>query len=74
VTHGRVCPGAVGFHEGTEKVLAAANHSRPAHARDAHRADAGVSGSALRVYVVLASLVSIRGSEENTYFGGSNTD
>lgn len=54
MTHGRVCPGAVGFHEGTEKVLAAADHPRPAHARDAHRADAGVSRRAIHLHVVLA--------------------
>jgi hypothetical protein len=64
----------VGLHEGTEKVLAVADHTRATYAGDAHRFDARVRRGALRVHVVLTSLVSIRGSEENTYFGGSNTD
>ena len=56
VTHGRVCHGTVGFHEGTQKVLAAADHRRAAHARDAHRADTGVSGRALHLHVILAAI------------------
>jgi hypothetical protein len=60
VTHGRVCHGAVGFHEGTEKVLAVADHPRPPHARDAHRADAGVSRRAIHLHVVLAVVQGMR--------------
>ena len=53
MTHGRVCHGAVGFHEGTEKVLAAADHTSPAHARVAHRADAGIRRRAIHLHLVL---------------------
>jgi len=60
VTDGRVCDGVVGVHEGTEKVLAAADHPGPAHARDVDRPDAGVSGRALRIYVVLMTSKSER--------------
>ena len=62
MTHGRVCHGAVGFHEGTEKVLAAADHTGPAHARDAHRADAGISRRAVHLYLVLAVIQGMRRS------------
>jgi hypothetical protein len=60
VTHGRVCHGAVGFHEGTEKVLAAADHPGPAHARVAHRADAGLSGCAIYLHLILAVIQAMR--------------
>ena len=62
MTHGRVCLGAVGFYEGTEKVLAVADHPRIADAGDTHRPDAGISRGAICLHVVLTSLVNIRGS------------
>jgi hypothetical protein len=54
--HGRVCHGAVGFHEGTKKVLAAADYPGAAHARDAHRSDARICGRAIHLYVILKGL------------------
>ena len=43
----------MGLHEGTEKVLAVADHTRAAHAGDAHRVDARVRRCAIRLHVVL---------------------
>ena len=53
MTHGRVRDGIVGVYEGTEEVLAVADHPRIADAGDTDRVDTGISRGALRVHVVL---------------------
>ena len=43
----------MGLHEGTEKVLAIADHTGAAHAGDAYRIDARIRRCAIRIHVVL---------------------
>ena len=43
----------MGLHEGTEKVLAVADHTRAAYAGDTHRIDARIRRRTIRVHVVL---------------------
>ena len=54
--YGGVCDGAMGVHEGTEKVLVVAHYSRVAYARNIDRVDARVSSRPLRVHLVLAPI------------------
>ena len=53
MTHGRVRDGIVGVYEGTEEVLAVADHPRIADAGNTDRPDAGISRGALRVHTIL---------------------
>ena len=56
MTHGRVRDGIVGVHEGTEEVLAIADHPRIADAGNTDRPDTGISRCALCLHIVLTSL------------------
>ena len=51
--YGRIRHGVVGVHEGTEEVLAVADHSRVADVGNADRLDAGVGSRAVRVHAIL---------------------